>query len=69
MLARNLSCPNAILKEVTSFEHVITSTGVKYNEGLIAAVRDFPEPGNVKELRRFPGLASYYRRFIPNLPS
>ena len=46
-------------KELTFLGHVITPTGVKPNDGLIAAVRDFPEPGNIKELRRFLGLVSY----------
>ena len=32
----------------------------------LTAVRDFPEPMNVKTLRSVLGLASYYRRFVPN---
>ena len=30
------------------------------------AIRTLPEPKNVREIREFIGMCSYYRRFIPN---
>ena len=48
-------------KGVEYLGHVITPTGLKPNAKLVNAV----PPQNVKELKRFLGLASYYRWFIP----
>ena len=49
--------------------HVLTPDGLKPNPALVSAVREFPVPTCLKELRRFLGLASYYRRFIPKFAS
>jgi len=32
--------------------------------GKLKAVQQWPEPNNLKQLRRFLGLAGYYRRFV-----
>ena len=32
----------------------------------VKAIRTLPEPKNVREIRGFIGMCSYYRRFIPN---
>ena len=46
--------------------HLITPHGLKTNPRLTSAVADFPPPRNLTELRRFLGMSSYYRRFVPN---
>ena len=54
-----------IRKEVDYLRHVLTPEGLKVNTRLVEAVANFPRPQNVSEVCRFLGLASYYRRFVP----
>ncbi|KAK3549488.1 hypothetical protein QTP86_002328 [Hemibagrus guttatus] len=44
--------------------YVIDSSGVRMDEGKVAAIRDWPVPTTIKELQRFLGFANFYRRFI-----
>ena len=51
--------------EVEYLGHTISPQGLKTNSRIVEAVRAFPAPTNVKQVRQFLGMASYYRRFIP----
>ena len=51
-------------EEVEYLVHIVSASGIKTVPKKIQAVRDWPEPNNVTELRSFIGLCSYYRRFI-----
>lgn len=42
----------------------ISADGIRPNENKILAVKEFPIPRNVHEVRQFLGLASYFRKFI-----
>ena len=53
-------------QEVEYLGHLVTPQGLMTNDRLVFAVQDFPRPENVHDVRRFLGLASYYRRFIPH---
>ena len=55
-----------IRTEVEYLGHVITPQGLKTNPKIVIAVTEFPVPRTVRETRKFLGLCSYYRRFIPH---
>lgn len=42
----------------------ISSEGIEPGEGKLLAVKEFPVPGNVHEVRQFLGLTGYFRKFI-----
>ena len=53
-----------VRKEVVYLGHIITPDGLKPNPRLVSAVKEFPVPRDVRQVRQFLGLSSYYRRFI-----
>ncbi|XP_044316714.1 uncharacterized protein LOC123037923 [Drosophila rhopaloa] len=46
--------------------HVISEAGIQTDPDKIAAIKGLQPPTNCKELRRCLGVASWYRRFVPN---
>jgi len=51
-------------RRVAFLGHVLSENGIKVQDDKVDAVRDWPTPCNLTELRSFLGLCSYYRRFI-----
>ena len=47
--------------------HTLTPAGVQPNEAKITAVKEFPRPQSVKQVKSFLGLANFYCRHIPNM--
>ena len=44
--------------------HTITPSGLKPSSDHLLAVKNFPVPKDIKSLRQFLGLSSFYRRFV-----
>ena len=63
LLLQPLKC-QFIPKEIHFLGHVLTSQGLKTSEHHVRAVREFKVPTDVREVRQFLGLASYYWRFV-----
>ena len=58
-----------IQERVEYLGHVISKHGIEVDLIKVAAIKDFPQPTNLKSLKSFLGLSSYYRRFIPHFSS
>ena len=53
------------MNEVDFLGYNISNDGIKPQKRLTDVIREFPHPSTKKELKRFLGITSYYRDFIP----
>jgi hypothetical protein len=52
--------------QVRYLGHVISSKGIEASPDKVKAINEYPVPKTVKDVRAFLGLASFYRRLVPN---
>ena len=53
-----------ISQTVEYLGHLVTPQGILPNPNRVLAIKEFPAPKSVKEVRKFLGLGSYYQKFI-----
>jgi hypothetical protein len=53
-------------REVKYLGHMVNEQGFSPNPGKVGAVKSWPRPTTVTEVKSFVGLCSYYRQFIPS---
>ena len=53
--------------EIQYLGNTLTSTTVKPNDSKVTAVKDFPKPQTVEQVKSFLGLVNFYRRHVPRM--
>ncbi|CAC5364272.1 Retrovirus-related Pol polyprotein from transposon 297,Retrovirus-related Pol polyprotein from transposon 17.6 [Mytilus coruscus] len=57
---------NFAKQKVRYIGHIVNSEGISPDPEKVTAIRTYPTPTNIKQLRAFLGLSKYYHRFMKN---
>lgn len=68
-LTLNVSKSHFCVTRVKYLGYVIGDGGISTDPEKVSAIRNWPTPKNVKQVRGFLGIAGWYRRFIENFSS
>ena len=55
--------------EIHYLGHMLSKSGIKPAPSNIDTINNFPVPNTMRRLRRFVGMANFFRKFIPNFSS
>ena len=55
-----------VKKQLNYLGHIISDEGISVDPEKVAVMENLKPPENIREVRSFLGMASYYRKYVPN---